>query len=469
MPVRLLLPITVKKGIITVNILKRGTDVRNNKKRNTISFDESEYNPDLIEEYTNSEYERAAEEYARNARKAKKRKNKHEKHRQQPVRKEEQSFEDMIAAEYMDGESESSQEKNRSGKKNKKSGSRKKKNRKYKVNKFKVVRNVLLVIIILLLLATGMFFALTRGLEHTETDISDFDITPSVDENLKDYRNILILGSDARADEDIDYSRTDAIIVMSINKKNNDVRLISVMRDSYLKMAYGDEMILDKLTHAHAYGGGVNTAATLNRSLDLNISEYIVFNWKSVADTVDTLGGIKVKVRENEIDDLNRYGKETAENVGGTFTRIEKAGVQTLDGVQATTYCRIRKTSGGDAGRTVRYKKILSGVMKKAITRPDKIGKVVDIISPNIRTNMSQKDMFTAGVRAPLFDMKKGFTWPFDYYAGYLPDGISYVVPVTLESNVRELHEKAFDQQGYQLSDVAQEINQLIIGDTGIY
>ena len=431
--------------------------MRSNKNSKTYDFDEEQYSPELIRQYENPEYAQAAEQYERSARKSGKKKSRHsEAHaaEEKPL-----SFEDMIAAEYM-GESEPS------GKNKKK---KRKGRKKYRMNKFKVVRNILIILILICLLATGAFFALTRGLEHTETSISDFDITPSVEENLKDYRNILILGSDARAGEDIDYSRTDAIIVMSINKKNNDVRLISVMRDSYLKMAYDGDLILDKLTHAHAYGGGVNTAAAINRSLDLNISEYVVFNWQAVADTVDTLGGIKVNVKENEIDDLNHYGNETAENVGGEFTRIEKPGVQTLDGVQATTYCRIRKNSGGDAGRTVRYKKILSGVMKKAISHPAKIGKVVDTITPNIRTNMSQKDMFTAGIRAPLFDMQKGMTWPEDYYAGYLSDGISYVVPITLESNVAELHEKAFEQPGYVLSDVAQEINQEIINDTGIY
>lgn len=433
--------------------------MRSNKNRKTYDFDEKDYSPELIRQYENPEYAQAAEEYERNAKTSRRRKSKHSenyKKSEQP-----QTFEDMIAAEYMGGESESSS--GRGGK------GRKKGKKKYKMNKLKVARNILIVILVLLLAFTGLFFALTSGLEHTDTSISDFDITPSVAEDMKDYRNILILGSDARADQDIDYSRTDAIIIMSINKKNNDVRLISVMRDSYLKMAYGDEMILDKLTHAHAYGGGVNTAAALNRSLDLNISEYVVFNWQAVADTVDTLGGIKVNVKENEINDLNHYGPETADNVGGEYTEITEPGVQTLDGVQATTYCRIRKTSGGDSGRTVRYKKILSGVMKKAISNPGKIGKVIDTITPNIRTNMTQKDMFTAGIRAPLFDMQKGMTWPYDYYAGYLPDGISYVVPITLESNVSRLHEKAFDRQDYVLSDVAQEINQWIINDTGIY
>ena len=121
--------------------------------------------------------------------------------------------------------------------------------------------------------------------------------------------------------------------------------MISVMRDSYLKIADADgNLMLDKVTHAHHYGGGVDTCAALNRSLDLNIDEFMVFNWKAVSDAVDALGGITVDVKKNEIRDLNHWGPETAENVGGKYTKITKTGKQKIDGVQATTYCRIRKT-----------------------------------------------------------------------------------------------------------------------------
>ena len=295
-----------------------------------------------------------------------------------------------------------------------------------------------------------------------------FAIDPQVADDLSGYRNIVILGSDARADEGYDGSRTDAIIIMSIKKSNGDIRLISVMRDSYLKMGYMDgSMVLDKITHAHHYAGGVNTCAALNRSLDLNIQEFVIFNWKAVADAVDCLGGVEVNVKKNEISDLNTWGPETARNTGGTYHKISKSGKQTLDGVQATTYCRIRKNSGGDEGRSVRYKKIMAAVMKKALTHPWKLGELSNTVFPNIRTNMTQLDMFTAAVRAPGYDFKKSISWPKNYYAGLLGE-ISYVVPVTLESEVQRLHERAFGQKGYQVSDTCSEINQEIINDTGL-
>ena len=125
-------------------------------------------------------------------------------------------------------------------------------------------------------------------------------------------------------------------------------------------------MVLDKITHAHHYGGGADTCAALNRSLDLNIEEFVIFNWKAGADAVDCLGGVEINVKENEISDMNTWGPETAENTGGTYTEITSAGRQTLDGVQATTYCRIRKTSGGDEGRSTRYKLSLIHISREA-------------------------------------------------------------------------------------------------------
>lgn len=430
--------------------------MRNSKNRKTYDFSDTKYSPELIRQYENPEYAKAATEYEKNAKKKNRKNNKSAD--EAPTLDE---FEAMLQAEYgMDAEIPERRRNRKKGKKEKK---------RYRWNKLKIFRNIIIAILILIIVAAAGVFAVTSGFDKEKTSKDDFMISPEVQEDMSNYRNILILGSDARAGEPIENSRTDAVIVMSINKKNNDVTLISVMRDSYLNMYYGSDSILDKLTHAHAYGGGVNTAATLNRSLDLNISEYVVFNWQAVSDTVDTLGGIEIDVKENEIEDLNHYGNETARNVGGTFTEITAPGVQTLDGVQATTYCRIRKTSGGDEGRTGRYKKVLSGVMKKAIKNPLKAGDIVKTISPNIRTNMSQTDMISAAARAPLFDMKKSISWPFDYYSGLLYDGVAYVVPQTLESNVTELHEKAFGQTGYRLSGTAEGINQWIIEDTGIY
>lgn len=418
--------------------------MRSDRYKKTYDFNGEKYSPELIRKYEDPEYAKAAEKYEREARRR--------------------------------SQSSGRSRKRASGKGSaqakavgyEKTGARKKK--KYKWNKKKLFRNILTIVLLLAVFGTGFFLYLTRNFDHVDTGGADFAIDSQVADDLSGYRNIAILGSDARIDEGYDGSRTDAIIIMSIKKTTGDVRLISVMRDSYLKMEYLDgSMILDKITHAHHYAGGLNTIASLNRSLDLNIKEFVIFNWKAVSDAVDCLGGVEVNVRPNEIRDLNVWGPETAENVGGTYTKITKSGRQVLDGVQATTYCRIRKTSGGDVGRGQRYKKIMAAVMKKALTHPWKLNELSNTVFPNIRTNMSQLNMLSAGIGAPRYDIKKSISWPGNYYAGLLSDGLSYVVPQTLASNVQELHRKAFGQKNYSVSATCSEISQEIINDTGIY
>lgn len=400
-----------------------------NSHRRTRDFSGEKYSPELIRQLEDPEYAKAAEKYERESRRA-----------------------------------QANPSRSRS---NGKTSSK----RQYKLNKWKVLRNILFLLILLVAVCIGLFYHYTGNFDKQDTSSANFGIDSGVKEDLSDYRNIAILGVDARANEGFDGSRTDAIIVMSINKKNGDIKLISVMRDSYLQMNYkenDERMIMDKITHAHHYLGGVNTCAALNRNLDLNIDEYVIFNWKSVSDAVDCFDGVKIDVKEDEINDMNHYGYETAANVAGTYTPIESPGVQTLNGVQATTYCRIRKTSGGDEGRSNRYKKVVTAVLKAAMKNPTKIGKLSETVFPNVRTNMSQTDMLTALLRAPGYDIKGSVSWPYDYYSGLLRDGVAYVVPKTLESNVIRLHEEAFDQKGYTPSDTSQSISQLMRKKTGI-
>ena len=343
---------------------------------------------------------------------------------------------------------------------------KKKKNCKW--NKKKVIRNAIIIIALIMVALIGIFFYLTSHLDKFDTSNSDFGINSQVASDLSGYRNIAILGSDARSNEGLDGSRTDAIIIMSIKKSTGAVKLISVMRDSYLKLPYfDDELILDKITHAHHFTDGVGTCSALNRNLDLNIEEFVVFDWKAVSDIVDALDGIKVDVKENEIADLNKWGPETGENVGKDYKKITSTGEQTIDGVQATTYCRIRKTSGGDSGRAQRYKKVISAVMKKTATSPLALGKLTSIM-PQIRTNISQPKLLTLGLGFPFYNFQESYGFPQKYYSGLLPNQISYVVPTTLKSNVVDLHETVFGQSGYTVSDTCENISIEIINDTGL-
>jgi len=438
--------------------------VRSDRNKKTEDFSQMKYSPELIRQLSNPEYEREAERYEREARKRKGSQYRSRRESGCDMAGSGAAYEESFADEYtgITGGRRAKAKAKAGGK----SGRKKKK---YKFRPFKLIRNIAALLLVLLVVFTGVFYALTGNFDKIDTEKSAFAIDPQAADDLSGYRNIAILGSDARADEGYDGSRTDAIIIMSIKKSTGEIRLISVMRDSYLKMDYFDGTpVLDKVTHAHHYLGGVNTCASLNQSLDLNIDEFVIFNWKAVADAVDCLGGIEVNVTKAEKKDMNIWGKETARNVGRDYVRITKTGKQTLDGVQATTYCRIRKNSGGDAGRAKRYKKVVAATMKKAMLQPWKLKELSDTVFPQIRTNMSQTQMYTAVINGPRYRMGRSVSWPKDYWSGYLGE-ISYVVPNTLESNVKWLHKKAFGQENYQLSETCAQIHQEIGLDTGVY
>lgn len=326
------------------------------------------------------------------------------------------------------------------------------------------IRWFFLIILVILISLAGIFFSLTKNFDRKDIGNRDYGINKVAERELKNYRNILILGSDARKSEGYDGSRTDAIVILSINKKNGDMKLISLMRDSYLSMRgyAGEGYVLSKATHAHAYGGAMNTVSMINRNLDLNIREYMLFNWQAVSDMVDALGGVDIEVTENEIEDINHYGRETASNVGSEFTEITSAGKQTLTGVQAATYCRIRKNSGGDVSRGDRYKKVIQAVISKGIKNPIALNKASKEVFPNVRTNMSNGRMATLGIMLGRSNSKGSISWPNDYYGGLLSDGLWYAVPTTLESNVEWLYDKAFEISDHVPSKVSREISQEI-------
>lgn len=319
------------------------------------------------------------------------------------------------------------------------------------------------------LLAWLYFSNLVGNLDTISTSPEEFDIDSTVEEDLKNYRNVAILGSDGRKDEGFDGTRTDAIIIASINKQTGKIKIISVLRDSYLEIKDANgESKLDKITHAHAYGGGVDTCASLNRNLDLNINEFVIFSWQAVADLVDAMGGVEVDVKYEELYDLNRYGEETARNVGKTYNPIYESGKMKLDGVQAATYCRIRKNSGGDEGRGRRMKAVMSGLIKQAKKKDlAELNDIAEMTFPKVRTNITKRGILKTVAGIGDYNISNNTRWPDDYYGGMI-NGVWYTIPRTLESQVKYIHKKAFGQKEYEVTDRVKNISQQIVERTGV-
>lgn len=291
-------------------------------------------------------------------------------------------------------------------------------------------------------------------------------IDARVAKDLANYRNIALLGIDARDMDNDKQTRSDAMIIASVDKQTNEVRLVSLYRDTYVNI--GDNYGLDKMTHAYFYGGATQTLQTINRNLDLNCEEVVVVNWKSVADTVDALGGLEIEIKESEIKEMNKYIKDTQKNIGGSKKKIKKAGKQTLNGIQAVTYARIRKDSAqGDHRRNERMKIVLAAAFNKAKTLSlNQLNEIANEILPEIKTNMTTNQMMEILLELASYSITDSKSWPYQW-TDWTYNGIWYGPPVTLERNVTQLHEEFFKQKDYEPTDKVKSISDSISSITG--
>lgn len=338
-------------------------------------------------------------------------------------------------------------------------------------------RGLKVALIVVLVLVLGIGGVLAAGMAvvkntldnvgKVELDPNLIGINPIVDEQLSNYRNIALLGIDARDMSNDSGVRSDAIIIASINKETKEIKLFSVYRDTMLYL--GEDVGLDKITHAYYYGGPTRVLYTLNKNLDLNIKEVVVVNWKSVADVVDALGGLDIEIQESEINELNRIIDHTAGVIGGSDADITSAGKQTLNGNQAVAYSRIRKDAAtGDYRRNERMKIVVKATFDKAKTTDVKaIRKISKEILPQVKTNMTTGDMMGMALKLSSYTMTDSVGWP--YTTRGWTGNAWYGPPVTLNSNVTQLHEEFFAQPDYTPTQEVQDISAQISATTGYY
>lgn len=351
---------------------------------------------------------------------------------------------------------------------NNSNGKEKKKSKKSR-KALKIILIVLLVIVVIIaaVFAAGYtyIYSMLEEMNQETINLNEVSIDDAVADELSDYRNIALFGIDSREDDYGRGNRSDCIIIASVNKKTNEVKLVSVYRDTYLLLTGRN---LDKVTHAYSYGGAELAVSTLNANLDLNIEEYVTVNFDAVVDAVDALGGIRMEITSDEVKYINNYIDENNRVTGHNSSHITTAGTYNLDGVQALAYSRIRYTAGGDYKRTERMREVLEAMLNKAKTLSvSELINFVNIMLPKISTNISSNDIIGLAPALLNLNISESNGWP-EETQGATIGGVYYGVPVTLSENVTKLHEELFDQQGYTPSETVQNISEQIVTRTGI-
>lgn len=327
-------------------------------------------------------------------------------------------------------------------------------NNKNQVNKKRKVLKifgiiVLIIVIILAGVAVGGFSYINDKLgkiQHEDLTPDEIEVNAGVSEKLSKYRNIAILGLDARSDT-FTGSRSDCIMIASINQETKEVKLVSVYRDTYLELTDKD---LDKITHAYAYGGAKLALSSLNTNLDLNITEYVTINFDTVKTIVDAIGGVRITVTSAEANSI---------------PNISSAGTYNLNGEQALAYGRIRKIDT-DYKRTERMRDVLMAVFNKVKTLSiGELNNLLDTMLPHVRTNINSSEILSLLPQIATYKFGENTGWPYEVKAYTTPTW--YGAPVTLESNVIKLHKELFGEEDYEPSETVKRISNKIIKKTG--
>lgn len=248
---------------------------------------------------------------------------------------------------------------------------------------------VVAVILLLALVAVGVVYGVYNGF-RTNVNEENLGISSEIEDKYgkTDVFNIAIFGVDTR-DENAFTGRSDSIIIVSVDKNKNDVKITSILRDSYVPIeGHGSQ----KITHAYAFGGAELAIKTINQNFNMNITDYATINFYKLADAIDVLGGIDINITESEMEQIN------SEAIGGSqkgAALLSDYGDVHLDGDQASIYTRLRH-SDSDEMRSQRQKNVINALITQAKkVSPSKYAEVVKTIMSLCETSLSFSEVMS--------------------------------------------------------------------------
>ena len=348
-------------------------------------------------------------------------------------------------------------------------------------------------IVVLLLLVGALFVYAQINKKMDKLDMKDDEkqeLQVQMNENisgnevLSGYTNIALFGIDKRA-TDGGYGNSDTEMIASINNDTKEVRIVSLYRDTYMRVDEDSEGngIYKKCNAAFNIGGPEKAISMMNTNLDLDIQDYVAVDFSAMSKIVDCLGGLDIPLTYQEIIHTNNYCKGTSEETGTSYDPIpipdpkpeneaEIYGTYHLNGVQVTSYCRIRQTASMDMGRTERQRRVLGLLAEKAKKSSlTTLLNVLDEVFPMVQTSFSKSELIKLGSSILSYKFGETIGFPASYVMG--PEvtkpvtGLDCLIPTTLEVNVRYLHEFLFASEAYEPSDTVKIRSDFVADKTG--
>lgn len=253
-----------------------------------------------------------------------------------------------------------------------------------KLKKMALWQKILLSLFVLLLVSVGGAYFYIHNLldktEKVEINEENLGITPENKElavKNKGVTNIALFGVDAQEGKT---GRSDAIMILTIDKDHDKIKLSSIMRDSYTDINGRGK---DKITHAYAFGGPELALNTINKNFNLSIDKFITVNFTTLPKIVDKIGGIEMNLTEGDLKYMKYSNLSTGKN--------------TLNGAQALSYARIRY-DGGDQRRTERHRNVITAIFNKIKGMPvSSYPGTLNELLPLVSTNISSSQFMTLG------------------------------------------------------------------------
>ena len=335
--------------------------------------------------------------------------------------------------------------------------------------------------IIILIIMFGILWFVTEftdeesGVKRVEISENDIIINDGIKqqddnnglsdvESISNYRTIALFGLDSTTGELLKDTRSDTIMIASVNDETKEVKLMSVYRDTYLNL--GNDTY-NKCNVAYAKGGALQAINMLNKNLDLDITDFVAVGFKGVMDTVNAVGGVMIDVNEEELEHINDYQLCMAEEMKIDYIEVTRTGYQLLDGLQAVAYCRIRHATGDDFMRTARQREVLQAVLDKAKKLDvGTVTKLVKNVFSDFYTSVDLEEILVLLSDLGSYTLTDEGGFPtLEYRANATLSGNvgASVICTNLVAAVTDFHKRFFDEADYEVSQdlmlISRQIN----------